>query len=397
MKSFYFLPILLLAPVTLFAAPNIGTTDFNANTGVLVGNQPSPQTVQHSGFSFTGVGALNISITNVSARLNMVSIGAVYRWEIGSNDGSDFQLDRFTFLVLTSGFLNQTMTVTGYRDNFPVSGATASYPAIAATSTNYVMDVSSNPAFDRIDKFVLTFTGSPTGTIAFDDITISQAVAANIPPAASVTFAPDVSVAGETSYTVRITYTDTDGAIVAESIGNNDVSIAGLSYQSYLIVSGLGTGTTVVDYRFTPPGGSWDITDNGSYTVSLGAGPVVDTGGSAVTSLGGDTSFSVNIVADTTPPTVLSITRLTPVSSSTAPVGGVGGSVTFRVSFSEPVENVDSADFMPTGAAAVGTSVSAVSPVGSGDVAVYDVTVSNITQTGTLGLEVIVPPAPPPP
>ncbi len=102
------------------------------------------------------------------------------------------------------------------------------------------------------------------------------------------------------------------------------------------------------------------------------------------------------VVTDITPPYVVSIVRQAPLKETTSPVGGPGGSVMFRVTFSEPVTNVDTADFALTGSAASGASVLSVLDT-QGDGTVYDVLVSNITQPGDLGLSVIVSPPPPPP
>ncbi|MFW5882197.1 MAG: Ig-like domain-containing protein, partial [Planctomycetota bacterium] len=84
--------------------------------------------------------------------------------------------------------------------------------------------------------------------------------------------------------------------------------------------------------------------------------------------------------ADTTPPTIISITRKTPASSPTN-----ADSVIFTVTFDEDVTNVDSDQFTaePTDTVAVGTPLSVT---GSG--ASYEVTIDAITGDGTLGLTV---------
>jgi predicted outer membrane repeat protein len=92
---------------------------------------------------------------------------------------------------------------------------------------------------------------------------------------------------------------------------------------------------------------------------------------------------SYELVADSTPPTVISITRASPNPTNAA-------SVNFTVTFSEPVTGVDTAapfnDFGITtsGAGITGAAVSAVSGSGS----VYTVTVSTGTGSGTIRLDV---------
>ena len=89
----------------------------------------------------------------------------------------------------------------------------------------------------------------------------------------------------------------------------------------------------------------------------------------------------VSLPADTTAPTVTSIVRQTPASSPTN-----ADSLTWRVTFSEAVSNVDTADFAVSGTTAT-LSVSAV----SGVTGAYDVTASGgnlagVTATVTLSI-----------
>ena len=100
---------------------------------------------------------------------------------------------------------------------------------------------------------------------------------------------------------------------------------------------------------------------------------------------GGSVSDTFDIVvslpADTTAPTVTSIVRQTPTSSPTN-----ADSLTWRVTFSEAVSNVDAADFAVSGTTAT-LSVSAV----SGVTGAYDVTASGgnlagVTATVTLSI-----------
>ncbi|MEW5939279.1 MAG: Ig-like domain-containing protein, partial [Chloroflexota bacterium] len=84
----------------------------------------------------------------------------------------------------------------------------------------------------------------------------------------------------------------------------------------------------------------------------------------------------VNVMVDTTPPVVLSITRLDPNPTT-------GTSMNFAVTFSEPVTGVDTTDFLPlpTGTLS-GATVSGLS--GSG--ASYTVTVDIVSGAGDLSL-----------
>lgn len=121
----------------------------------------------------------------------------------------------------------------------------------------------------------------------------------NIAPTATITSAPDVTVAGATTYTVRITYAASN-SVASGSIGTNDITLGGQVATGFAIVSGADTSTTVVDYTFAAPGGSFDAGDNGVLTLALGAGPVTNASGASVGSLltgADDASVQVRINA----------------------------------------------------------------------------------------------------
>ncbi|NQE64719.1 hypothetical protein E1H18_4975, partial [Caulobacter sp. RHG1] len=107
----------------------------------------------------------------------------------------------------------------------------------------------------------------------------------NVLTSATITSAPDVTVAGGTTYTVRITYAAGSGTVASSSIGTNDITLGGQAATGFSIFSGADAATTVVDYTFAAPGGSFDASDNGTLALALGAGPVTSSGGTAVASL----------------------------------------------------------------------------------------------------------------
>ncbi|MEI6948944.1 T9SS type A sorting domain-containing protein [Paraflavisolibacter sp. H34] len=97
-----------------------------------------------------------------------------------------------------------------------------------------------------------------------------------------------------------------------------------------------------------------------------------------------DVGFDLRLQAtpDATAPKVLSSNRLLPAATRTN-----GTAVTFRVTYAEKVKGVDAADFTVTATSGTpGGAVTAVTPAGT-DGATYDVTVSNVTGTGTFRLD----------
>ena len=113
-------------------------------------------------------------------------------------------------------------------------------------------------------------------------------------------------------------------------------------------------GDTVFTALITP-------TADGAVTVDVAADVATDAAGN-----GNTAAAQVSSVFDSTAPRVTSIARQTPASSPTN-----ANSLTWRVTFSEDVENVDAMDFQVSGTTATPTAVSEVTAS-----TVYDVTVS---------------------
>jgi len=123
-------------------------------------------------------------------------------------------------------------------------------------------------------------------------------------PTATLTNAPAVTSASTpTQYDFTITFGD-DFAVNAATIDNADIQVTGPNGFSQLAqfvsVTPSGNGTPrVATYRITPPGGTWDGADNGTYSIVLLANQVTDVDGNATAAatLG---TFSVNAGATTT-------------------------------------------------------------------------------------------------
>jgi hypothetical protein len=105
--------------------------------------------------------------------------------------------------------------------------------------------------------------------------------AAATPPHASLTSAPDVSGFGATSYSLVVTYTDNPG--IDDTTVGNAITVKNTSSgfsQLATVVSETGPKQNlVVTYSITPPGGTWDFTDNGTYNIILANNVVKATNG----------------------------------------------------------------------------------------------------------------------
>src|SRR5207249_4640511 len=105
----------------------------------------------------------------------------------------------------------------------------------------------------------------------------------NVPPAAFAS-APPVNNTNYTTptYSFTVTYLGNGAAIDTATIDANDVTIGRPAGVPAVTIQPVAAGdvnasdpqAVVVTYRFTAPGGAWDSTDNGTYTVNLAANQV---------------------------------------------------------------------------------------------------------------------------
>ncbi len=145
-----------------------------------------------------------------------------------------------------------------------------------------------SPALDRgADTLRLTYDQRGPGFVRRfgpPDVGAFELAAPGVPTALAA--AADVTAAGGTAYTFTVTYSD-DTAVAVGSLGDGDVRVTGPNgFTAPASLVGVDTNTDgtprTATYRVTPPGGSWDGADAGTYTVSLESGQVTDAAGNAV-------------------------------------------------------------------------------------------------------------------
>jgi Metallo-peptidase family M12B Reprolysin-like len=112
---------------------------------------------------------------------------------------------------------------------------------------------------------------------------VSDATGINVAPAASLINATDVNSGGETSYIFSILFADND-AIPLDSLGDDDVRVTGPgSFQAaarLIAVENLSfESRRLATYAITAPGGVWNFTDNGSYSIWINTHSVADADG----------------------------------------------------------------------------------------------------------------------
>ena len=107
------------------------------------------------------------------------------------------------------------------------------------------------------------------------------------PPQGSLTAANVVAV-GATTYTFTVRDTD-DAAVKVSTLDSNDIIVSGPNgFSQAAAFVGVDTNTDgtprTATYQITPPGGTWNTADNGTYTVTMQTNQVSDTSGNYVPS-----------------------------------------------------------------------------------------------------------------
>jgi hypothetical protein len=166
------------------------------------------------------------------------------------------------------------------------------------------------------------------------------------------------------SATFTVTFTE---PVTGVDLTDFVVPVSGVTYSSFF-VAGSGSVYTVTFVGVSGNGTlGLNVVNNGSIA-DLVTNPL-------------SAGFTGQVyTVDQTPPVVQSISRTTPAG----PTAGAG-SVTYTVTFSEPVTGVDPADFALALSFVVATTPVTVSGTGS----VYTVTINGIAGNGTLGLNLV--------
>lgn len=176
-------------------------------------------------------------------------------------------------------------------------------------SGTYLFWVQANQVSDIAGRFV-----APT-LLETRPITILDQTA----PGVRLISAPSVSAAGGSEQAITIEVSDL-GNVNAASLDGEVIGVTGPNGFDQLAVfdSADGKGNAPLrsaTYILTPPGGTWDLTDNGLYTVTLLSGVVADASGNRVgqTTLG---VFEVAIPDTTAPEAALEVSDIAQPSST---------------------------------------------------------------------------------
>jgi hypothetical protein len=97
---------------------------------------------------------------------------------------------------------------------------------------------------------------------------------------------------GQSSYSFSVVYDDVDGTIDGTSIDKNNVTV---SNGAVVNNASWNAATKTTTYTVTPPSGTWDDSDNGTYTIGIVANQVKDNSGGFVAANANAKTFTVDI------------------------------------------------------------------------------------------------------
>lgn len=200
-------------------------------------------------------------------------------------------------------------TTSALRVRYGVAGTATSgidYKKLTRVATikagQTFVDVKIAPVADSVQEGDETVV---LNLLAHSDYTLGTAISATlkiidrevVPPTAKLS-AKALAKAGGTFYQFSVKYTD-NLAMDPGSAGDGDVRVTGpngYTQNAVLVSATLSRNKKALTavYRIAAPGGAWDSTDNGVYTVSVRPKQITDTSGNAIAA-GGLGTFNVRI------------------------------------------------------------------------------------------------------
>ena len=281
-----------------------------------------------------------------------VSFTVTFSEPVYSVDAADFNLN----MVGVSGATIASVSGSGATRTVVVNtGAGSGTLGLDLVDNNTIIDYLNNP---------LGGSGPANGNFTGESYTVDKTV-----PVVSLIVRASTSPTKATSVSFTVTFSEPVYGVDAADFNLNMVGVSGATIAS---VSGSGATRTVVVNTGSGSGTlGLDLVDNNTI-IDYVSNPL---GGSGPTN-GNFTGQTYTV--DKTMPVVSSIVRVNPNPTALA-------SVSFTVTFSEPVYGVDAADFNLNMVGVSGATITSV----SGGGATRTVVVNTGTGSGTLGLDLV--------
>ena len=320
-------------------------------------------TISHavSGGDYGAVTAASVTVTvddDETADTTAPQVASIARQTPASSPtNADSLTWRVTFSEAVSNVDAADFTVSGTTATpsvSAVSGVTGAYDVtasggnLASVTATVTLSIATGHTIQDAANNALTTT-TPTGANEHSyDVD-------NTAPTVTITGVPGTS---EAAFTATFTFSEAVTGFVVD-----EITLGNATASSFMV-----TSTTVYTALITP-------TANGAVTVDVAADAATDAAGNGNMAAPRASSTYTGPLVDTTAPRVASIERRIPSSSPTN-----ADSLTWRITFSENVKNVDAMDFAITGTTATVTNVTVATTS-----TVYDVTASGGNLAGLDG------------
>jgi hypothetical protein len=215
-----------------------------------------------------------------------------------------------TQLSVTNGTLTVTLsggaTISAGANesaDLTLSGTEADINATLAT-----LSYQGNANFNGSDTLTMVSTDSDGSPLSDSDTVTIDVTAVNDAPTVGTVVANNVTQAeaGATSYSFNVEYADIDDGIDVSSLDVADITVS--SGDTTLTVTNLSVDTPTdgsprtVTYTVTPPDGSWDDADNGTYTIAVNGTQVADANGTPAYVAANASLATFTVAMDTTAP-----------------------------------------------------------------------------------------------
>ncbi|PWG79209.1 hypothetical protein DDR33_18145 [Pararcticibacter amylolyticus] len=340
------------AVYTMTSSDTEGTFGYSISASDNLGNTGT--TSSPGGITYDSTSPSLIGITRATPTASLTkATSVVYKITFSENitglDLTDLNITAASTLTTGTMTMAQGTTAAEYNVTIPVTGD-GNLQLDLKTSGNGITDPAGNET-----------TGAyPPGQV----YTIDQTK----PVVSSITrLTPASANTNATSVIYKVTFSENVTGVNAPDFST--VAGSGLTAGTITVTN----GSTAAEYKVTVP-----VTGNGTLKLNLkdtGTG-IADLASNAIP--GGYTSGEEYTV-DQTKPAVSSIVRMAPLNSNTNAT-----SLTYRVTFSEPVSGVDATDFSAVTSGGVSTGGLTLKVLSGRE---FDVTVASVSGTGDLRLD----------
>ena len=357
------------------------TSDWNSRRTVRLTGKPDGNSTDETVIISHGVSGYG-AVTSAAAVTVTVDDDDVDAFDIATTDTTMTDGDQPITLTVDEGGASKLYTVSVPNNVFSHSFTLEGDPL---SDTVTIIPISDDTSAVSVSPASFTFSmGSTVQTVTVTALEDENDIGE------TVTINHSISGYGTLTSLVAVTVSveDNDTVPTVEIMGVPATSAA--PFTATIMFSEAVSGFTVEDIMVssnamlsafapvtteeTAPDTTWTVlvtpTEDGLVTLDIAAGAARSAAGSRGNTVAQQASsaYTTPDAADTTAPTVISITRQDPTTSPTN-----ADSLTWRVTFSEPVLNVDMANFAASGdSTATVTNVNLV----SGETLAYDVTVS---------------------